>query len=260
MADRSSILDLRSSTIDRGVGVLMGSGILITGTDTDVGKTVVTASLAALLCDVGYRVGVMKPVETGCREIDGELIPEDARLLKEASHCGEPIAAICPYRLREPLAPSIAAERAGVKIDVDHLLNVYQEISTRHDITLVEGAGGLMVPLLPSYTYADFGRVLNLPVIVVAANKLGAINHLLLTLEHASCKGLSVLGYVLNRISNERSLAAETNREVLSGLTGFQCLGELPFIETAQVGETFPLDVFEAEFDLRTMVSALLRQ
>ena len=117
-----------------------------------------------------------------------------------------------------------------------------------------------MVPLLPSYTYADFAHVLNLPVIVVAANKLGAINHLLLTLEHASCKGLSVLGYVLNRISNERSLAAETNREVLSGLTGFQCLGELPFIETAQVGETFPLDVFEAEFDLRTMVSALLRQ
>ena len=147
-----------------------------------------------------------------------------------------------------------------MKIDVDHLLNVYQEISTRHDITLVEGAGGLMVPLLPSYTYADFAHVLNLPVIVVAANKLGAINHLLLTLEHASCKGLSVLGYVLNRISNERSLAAETNREVLSGLTGFQCLGELPFIETAQVGETFPLDVFEAEFDLRTIVPALLRQ
>jgi dethiobiotin synthetase len=238
----------------------MGSGILITGTDTGVGKTVVTASLAALLRDVGYRVGVMKPVETGCKQRDGKLIPEDAVRLKEASGSAEPIAAICPYRLREPLAPSIAAERAGVKIDVDYLLNVYQEISTRHDITLVEGAGGLMVPLLPSYTYADFARVLNLPVIVVAANKLGAINHLLLTLEHAGCKGLTVLGYVLNRISNESSSAAETNREVLSGLTGFQCLGELPFIETAQAGETFPLDVFEAEFDLRTIVPALLRQ
>jgi dethiobiotin synthetase len=238
----------------------MGSGILITGTDTGVGKTVVTASLAALLRDVGYRVGVMKPVETGCKQRDGKLIPEDAVRLKEASGSTEPIEKICPYRLSEPLAPSIAAERAGIGIDIDHLLEVYDEISGKHDITLLEGAGGLMVPLLPSYTYADFARVLNLPVIVVAANKLGAINHLLLTLEHASCKGLSVLGYVLNRISNERSLAAETNREVLSGLTGFQCLGELPFIETAQAGETFPLDVFEAEFDLRTIVPALLRQ
>jgi dethiobiotin synthetase len=236
----------------------MGSGILITGTDTGVGKTVVTASLAALLRGVGYRVGVMKPVETGCEQRDGKLIPEDAVCLKEASGCAEPIEKICPYRFSEPLAPSIAAERAHVRIDIEHLLAVYDEIRGKHEITLVEGAGGLMVPLLPSYTYADFARVLNLPVIVVAANKLGAINHLLLTVEHASCKGLSVLGYVLNRISNESSLAAETNREVLSGLTGVQCLGELPFIETARVGETVALDVFAAEFDLRTIVPALL--
>jgi dethiobiotin synthetase len=238
----------------------MGGGILITGTDTGVGKTVVTASLAALLRDVGYRVGVMKPVETGCEQRDGKLIPKDAVRLKEASRSADPIEKICPYRLSQPLAPSIAAERAGVRIDIDHLLAVYDEISGKHEMTLVEGAGGLMVPLLPSYTYADFAGVLNLPVIVVAANQLGAINHLLLTLEHASCKGLSVLGYVLNRISNESSLAAETNREVLSGLTGVHCLGELPFIETAQAGETFPLDVFEAEFDLRTIVTILRYQ
>jgi dethiobiotin synthetase len=95
---------------------------------------------------------------------------------------------------------------------------------------------------------------------VVAANKLGAVNHLLLTLEHASCKGLSVLGYVLNRVSCEASLAAETNRAVLSGLTAVQCLGELPFIETAQAGETYPLNVFEAEFDLRKIMPTLLRR
>ena len=237
----------------------MGKGIFITGTDTGVGKTFVAATLAAYLRDAGYRVGVMKPAETGCEERDGKLIPADAMRLKDASGCAEPIERICPYRLAEPLAPSIAAERAGVKIDVDHLLAVYAEISATHDVTLVEGAGGLMVPLLPSYTYADFARVFKLPILVVAANKLGAINHLLLTLEHVSCKGLRTLGYVLNRISNDTSPAAETNREVLSNLTGIPCFGELPFVESIESRPILPMDLFEREFDLRLLESALLR-
>lgn len=229
----------------------MTKGIFITGTDTGVGKTLLAASLAAFLRDRGYRVGVMKPAETGCPESDGTLIPQDALRLKEAAGCAEPIETICPYSFAEPLAPSIAAERSNRKIDVDLLLSTYGEISAKYDVTLVEGAGGLMAPLLPSYTYADFARVLKLPVLVVAANKLGVINHLLLTLEHASCRGLKVLGYVLNRISNENSLAAETNREVLFSLTGVPCLGELPFIEMAGTQKTFPVDLFESELDMR---------
>lgn len=235
----------------------MGIGLFITGTDTGVGKTFVAASLAAFLREQGYRTGVMKPVETGCPEKNGVLIPEDAKHLKETSGCGEPIEKICPYRFHEPLAPSIAAQRANQKIDVDLLLTTYGEISAEYDVTLVEGAGGLMVPLLPSYTYADFARVLKLPLIVVAANKLGVINHLLLTLEHASCKGLIVLGYVLNRISNETTLASETNREVLFGLTAVPCLGELPFIEKTETQMTLPLDLFEKEFDLRLLEPVL---
>jgi dethiobiotin synthetase len=210
----------------------MGTGLFITGTDTGVGKTFFACALAGYLRTLGVTVGVMKPAETGCAERDGELFPEDAFRLKAASGCTEPMEKICPYRLPEPLAPSIAAERAGVKIDIDRLMAFYNEISARHEVTLVEGAGGLMVPILPSYTYADLARVLKLPVIVVAANRLGAINHLLLTLEHASCKGLLALGYVLNHPSNETSLAAATNREVLAGLTGVPCLGELPFIDS----------------------------
>lgn len=224
----------------------MGSGILITGTDTGVGKTFFTCALAALLRSEGYRVGVMKPAETDCREKDGQLFPDDAWRLKEASDCAEPIDRICPYRLPEPLAPSIAAERAGVKIDIDHLLAVCGDISAKHDITLVEGAGGLMVPLVGSFTYADFARVAKLPIIVVAANRLGVINHLLLTLEHASCKGLRLWGYVLNQSTAELSLAAETNREVLAGMTGVRCLGEIPFVSDAGAQE-YALD----QLDLR---------
>jgi dethiobiotin synthetase len=238
---------------------MMGSGILITGTDTGVGKTFFAATLGAYLRESGYRVGVMKPVETGCDERDGELIPSDALCLRDASGCAEPMEKICPYRFREPLAPSIAAERAGVKIDMDRLLAVYGEISAAHDITLVEGAGGLMVPLLPSFTYADFARVLKLPVLIVGANKLGAINHLLLPLEHAACKGLMTLGYVLNRTSDQASLAAETNREVLSNLTGVPCLGELSYFAEAKDGKTLSLESFEREFDA-SFLNPLLTQ
>jgi dethiobiotin synthetase len=215
----------------------MGSGVFITGTDTGVGKTFFACGLAALLKESGYKVGVMKPAETGCDQAEGKLMPQDAAALKEASGCDLPLETVCPYRFREPLAPSVAAEREGVRIDIDRLMGVYSEISAAHDITIVEGAGGLMVPLLPSYTYADFAKVLKLSLIVVAANKLGMINHLLLTLEHASCKGLSVLGYVLNQIENQPSLAAETNREALVSLTGVPCMGELPYIQELETGK-----------------------
>ena len=227
----------------------MGQAVFITGTDTGVGKTFFACGLARWLKSYGYSVGVMKPVETGCAMRDGALYPGDAWSLKEASGCAETIERICPYRLPEPLAPSIAAERAGVRIDIDRMLAVLDEIKGAHDITLVEGAGGLMVPLVPSYTFADFARVAKLPVIVVAANKLGVINHLLLTLEHASCNGLTLLGYVLNRLTNQPSLAADTNREVLVGLTGLPCLGELPFNEPGAESA----NLLEAELDLRTI-------
>jgi dethiobiotin synthetase len=212
----------------------MGRSVFITGTDTGVGKTFFACALAAYLKNSGYKVGVMKPAETGCAAGDGRFTPADAIRLKEASGCELPLESICPYRFSEPLAPSVAAGRAGRPIDINRLMDAHGEVSRGHDITLVEGAGGLMVPLLPSYTYADFARVLKLPVIVVAPNKLGVINHLLLTLEHASCKGLRVLGYVLNQLDAVPSLAAETNREALFSLTGVPCLSELPHAEAGR--------------------------
>jgi len=228
----------------------MGGGIFITGTDTGIGKTVVACGLAALLRKSGYKVGVMKPAETGCEEKDGKLFPQDAYYLKEASGCDVPLETICPYRLRDPLTPSIAAEREGVKIDISLLENIYGEISSAHDITLVEGAGGLLAPILPSFTYADLAKLLKLPLLVVAPNRLGVINHLLLTLEHASCRGLRVLGYILDRLSTEPSLTADTNREALLFLTAVPCLGEIPYIEDLEAKRSSLADVFEEKLDL----------
>jgi dethiobiotin synthetase len=195
----------------------------------------------------------MKPAETGCDPGDGKIVPQDAVALKEASGCALPLEQICPYPFREPLAPSVAAGREGVRIDIDRLIDIYSEITTGHDITILEGAGGLLVPLLPSYTYADFARVLQLPTVVVAANKLGMINHLLLTLEHASCRGLMVLGYVLNQIESRPSAAAVTNRETLASLTGAFCMGEIPYIEPSRALNALPLDLTSEVFDLRVL-------
>ena len=235
----------------------MGGGIFITGTDTGVGKTVVACGLAALLRKSGYKVGVMKPAETGCEERDGKLFPQDAYLLKEASGCDVPLETICPYRLRDPLAPSMAAEREGVKIDISLLEKIYGEISSAHDITLVEGAGGLLAPILPSFTYADFAKLLKLPLLVVAPNRLGVINHLLLTLEHASSHGLRVLGYVFNRLNSEPSVAADTNREALLSLTAVPCTGEIPYIENVDVKISSLTDLFGEKFDLRPLAVVL---
>jgi len=238
----------------------MGTGIFITGTDTGVGKTLVACGLAALLRESGYKVGVMKPVETGCEEKEGRLFPQDAFYLKEASGCGEPLERICPYPLRVPLAPSMAAEKEKVKIDISLLEKVYSEISSIHDITLVEGAGGLLVPILPSFTYADFARLLKLPLVVVAANRLGTINHLLLTLKHAARVGLRVLGYVFNRLDNQPSLAAETNREALLSLTAVPYLGEIPYIGDLEAKRSSLADLFEEKLDLRLLETVLPRR
>ena len=238
----------------------MGSGIFITGTDTGVGKTLVACGLAAILKECGYRVGVMKPAETGCAERDGQLFPQDAFYLREASGCSEPLEKICPYRLRAPLAPSVAAEMEEVKIDIDQIVKLYAEISSAHDITLVEGAGGLLVPILPHYTYVDLAKLLKLPLLVVAANRLGVINHLLLTLEHASCRGLNVLGYVLNRVTHEPSLAADTNQEALLSLTAVPCLGEVPYIEDLEAKRPSLADLIDGLLDLTPLGPILSRR
>jgi dethiobiotin synthetase len=235
----------------------MGGGIFITGTDTGVGKTLVACGLAAFLKESGYKVGVMKPAETGCVERDSKPFPQDAFYLKEASGCEEPLERICPYRFAEPLAPSMAAQRAGVKIDISYLQTLYGEIRKKHDVTLVEGAGGLLVPIVPAYTYADLAKLLKLPLLVVAANRLGVVNHLLLTLEHSSCRELRVLGYVLNHLDGRPSLAAETNAEALISLTAVPCLGEIPFIEELEAKRSYLAELFEHQLNSGLLETAL---
>ena len=129
----------------------------------------------------------------------------------------------------------MAAEEAGIEIQFPLLSQLYKEMSRSNDLTLVEGAGGLLVPLHSRFTYADLVRRLNLPVIVVVANRLGAINHTLLTLEHASRSGIEVVGYIINDLDSHSSPATKTNARTLQALTTITCLGKIPHLTAAQL-------------------------
>lgn len=214
--------------------------IFITGTDTAAGKTTVASGIAATLSRRGLVVGVYKPAETGCSSgPDGQLQPDDALRLQFFSGASLALSAICPYALREPLAPQVAAQRAGIRIDVDDLVRRHHEIASAHDVTLIEGAGGLLVPLTPTLTFADLAARLAVPVLVVVGSRLGAINHALLTVRYARAAGLRILGYVIDTIAAETDLAVRTNADVLADWLGppigvVPYLGEVPLTEESR--------------------------
>ncbi len=209
----------------------MARSYFITGTDTNVGKTFITSLLARILKDKGVDVGVMKPVETGCGLADGSLAPQDALALKAASGSPDQLDTINPYRFKEPIAPDIASEASGVTIDFERIKDCYDKIARAHDVTLVEGAGGLLVPLAPGKTMADLAGFLGLGLIIVAGNRLGVINHTLLTVECAKNRGLKVRGIILNNPSPENDLSRKTNRKEIEKFTDVPVLGEVPYIK-----------------------------
>jgi len=176
----------------------MGKAFFITGTDTGVGKTFVAAAAARALRTRGLDVGVMKPVETGCAAAGGGLAPADAARLIEASGTADPVEAVCPYRFAPALSPHLAARLAGVEIDPGLVKKTLDRLAATHDVTLVEGAGGLMAPLAPGLTTADLVRDLAVPLVIVAADRLGVLSHTLLTVECAGGRGIEVAGIVLN--------------------------------------------------------------
>lgn len=202
----------------------------MTGTDTGVGKTLITAGLAHALRTCGIDIGVMKPVETGCPTGDGRLRPPDALALREAAGSRDALDLINPYRFREPLAPMVAAERLRRSIDVERLLERFDRLADRHAIMLVEGAGGLLVPITEKVSFLDLADRLQLPLVVVIGSRLGALNHARLTVEAALAARVPVAGAIVNRATAERSTARTTNLSVLRRLLPIPVLGEIPHL------------------------------
>ena len=200
--------------------------LLISGTDTGVGKTTVACSLAALFRQRGMRVGVMKPAETGCVLRDGEMMALDAVALRAAAVSNDAIELICPYRYVAPLAPAAAAVLEGREPpDLKRIAAIYKRLAADRDVMLVEGAGGIAVPLRWDENYTDLARLLNLELILVVGNRLGCINSTVLSLEYAAQRGVRVRGYILNDLEAESSPASQTNVRSLESLLPGRCLG-----------------------------------
>jgi len=201
-------------------------GLFVTGTDTGVGKTVVAGAIAAWFRRQGHRVAVLKPLATGCERRREGLVSEDAEFLAHCADSPHPLDVVCPQRFVEPLAPSVAAERAGTPVDWVAVQRSLDAMARDSDVIVVEGVGGVMVPLDDRHTVLDLAKWLRLPAVVVARAGLGTINHTLLTVE-AVRRVTRVAGVVINRYPAENAgVAEETNPRVIAkwGRTSVLCV------------------------------------
>lgn len=223
----------------------MAKGFFVTGTDTGVGKTIITASLIKVAESLGLRPCGMKPIETGCLESRSKvkssklkveekevLRPSDGIFLREMAGMSEPIDLIAPIRFKNPLAPFTASEIERITVDFRKIQKAYTELFKKYDVVIVEGIGGLLVPIAKDYYVLDLARDFALPLIIVARPGIGTINHTMLTVNYAIKEGLSVAGIIINYSHPpEGSLAEKTNLKIITQLSSVPVFGIFPYLE-----------------------------
>jgi dethiobiotin synthetase len=214
-------------------------GVFVTGTDTEVGKSVVAAAVCAALAARGERVAAFKPVVTGLDDQPGEF-GHDHELLASVANARQAPEEVAPYRFGPPLSPHFASELGGERIEPAELL----EAARAHELLVCEGVGGLLVPITTGYLVRDLALDLELPVVVAARTGLGTINHTLLTVEAARTAGLSVAGVVMTPWPTEPAQMERSNRETVERLSGVQVSGLPPTDRDglAEAGTSLPLE------------------
>jgi dethiobiotin synthetase len=227
-------------------------GFFVTGTDTGVGKTVVACALVRGLRALGIDTGVMKPIETGVTTAG----PLDAIALRRAADVDDDLEAICPLQYFMPAAPNVAAAAEGRTVDVELLSQAFETLAGRHELMVVEGAGGLLVPTAVGHDMADLASEMDLAVILVARMALGTINHTLLTLRELERRNLVLAGVVLCDAEGCLSKADHANLDHLRGELGLSLLGE---IEHLAPGALPGLDVVNIDVDIDIDIDAALR-
>lgn len=204
-------------------------GFFVTGTDTEIGKTAVSAALIHALGARGLRVAGMKPVASGGHETPEGLHNEDAEALIAAAHFEGDYAAVNPYCFAPPIAPHIAAREADVAIELEALLEAARMLAGDSDALVVEGVGGWRVPLGPAFDVAGLARAIGLPVILVVGMRLGCLNHALLSVEAIRAAGCRLAGWVANEIDPAMDRRDE-NFVTLTDAMDAPCLGRVPYI------------------------------
>ena len=206
-------------------------GYFISGTDTGVGKTVVTACLLAFYHKKRVTTGVMKPIETGVDPACSSEASSDAKFLLEVSGNQDELEEVCPIRLKPAASPLQASRMSNQPVDIDLIMENYNQLQTRHDQMLVEGVGGLMVPIKSDYMILDLIKDLQLPLIIVSRIALGTLNHTLLTLKIAQETKIEIAGIILNHQRSGPLNNVELGQaDLIQELSGIPILGECPFL------------------------------
>ena len=204
----------------------------VTGTDTEIGKTLVASALVHMQALRGWRVAAMKPVAAGTEWRDGRWCNEDVDALAAYVSVKLPQEITTPYLFQTPAAPHIAASLEGKAIDRQHLLHCFKQVSAQADTVVVEGVGGFCVPLNDSYDTADMAKDLGLPVVLVVGMRLGCISQALLTAEAIASRGLSLMGWVANTV-DPHMLYPQENIDAITQRINAPLLGCIPRLEVA---------------------------
>jgi len=208
----------------------MTNGIFITGTDTGIGKTIVSCALMHELAQQGYKVAGMKPIASGASFHNGQLQNEDALALIQHANTSADYERVNPYCFEPAIAPHIAAKQARVDINMSIIQQAFTELGKQADWVVVEGVGGWMVPINEQQVVADIAFELALPVILVVGLRLGCINHTLLTMESMQSKGVNIMGWIANQLDPDLT-ATEQIIKTLQNKLNSSYLGYLPYFD-----------------------------
>lgn len=209
----------------------MAKGFFVTGTDTGVGKTIIAAALIKAVGILGVRACGMKPIETGCSREGDELIPADGMFLKNIARMDETSSYVTPCCFEHPLAPIVAADIEGVPSDLNKIKKAFKMLTRTYDAIVVEGVGGLLVPINKEYFILDLAKEFGLPLIIVSRPGIGTINHTLLTVNYAVKEGLDVAGIIINyTYQSKGSAAEETNPQIIKQLSPAPLIGVFPYL------------------------------
>lgn len=216
---------------------MKSKGIFIIGIDTEIGKTTIAAGLSNLLFRKGIEIGVMKPFATGIKQYSKDFKSLDTKMLKDASGNKDNDNIINPFFYSIPTAPYLAKKilKLNENIDIEEILNKYKEIENRHDFTIVEGIGGLMVPLSKDFSVADLASIINIPIILITSNRIGSINHIIMTYRLAILYKLKITGIIINNkckyLETYYKLITNSLPRVVEELTQCKVLATIPYIK-----------------------------
>ena len=203
------------------------TSLFVTGTDTDVGKTCVTASIVSYLSRMNVNVGVMKPFASGYKATT-DSVSDDVRILMKYSRVNDPVDLVNPYFFEIPTSPYDACKQLNREIDISKVINSYKQLTSIHDVVIVEGIGGIMTPISKNYFVSDLIADLQMNAIIVTGSKVGTVNHLMLTYQHVKEKNLGLNGFLINQNVSDGYESSNLKQQIID-LTGQTVYGTIPY-------------------------------